>query len=418
MDINTGSSLPANGLSQIEVLVLRNELFALRDRVANLERQLANIKQSEHRFEETCVFCHELHSIRHCDYFKYLQVTDRWNVAKKLNLCYRCLEKSHHGLDCLHTKKCGVNRCRLTHHELLHNEEKRKNRKRAKHEESTGPFEPPGGDSIQDQSGATLTDSQSELSDMTPKSVYGEFQEMIRRSHAGTTDACDGDADGENMDELNRLAMLAETDVKIPFDIVFGGSCGNELGSSQSRNLISNSFAGKNCEENKFSKQDRPGCDENIMQASFYGKGESDNENVDPAVKRPCPVEVVVNFDPENGYETDSSGVNSLDPIAPGGNDPFRPSGGNLNVTSTVPPLENENITFAPDGIDINARLYDAGMFYNKCRMPADYHNGTEEETEEKYLEIPSGDQTESANCTRDHDSIDSKSETPLVVIS
>ncbi len=110
---------------------------------------------------------------------------------------------------------------------------------------------------------------------------------------------------------------------------------------------------------------------------------------------------MVENFNLENGSandETDSE-VNSLDPL--GGYDPFGPSsgkkheyqngenglkfivgltddlkgqpehgeppGGNRSVTSIVPPLENENIRFAPDGIDINARLYDAGMFYNKC---------------------------------------------------
>ncbi len=364
MELNTGSNLQANGLSagadslsKIELLVLRNEVISLRDRVANLERQLANIKQSEHRFEETCVFCHELHSIRHCDYFKYLQVTDRWNVAKKLNLCYRCLEKSHHGLDCPHTKKCGVNRCRLTHNELLHNEEKRINRRMAKRQESevVSLFGSTGsGHGIQNESGYIVSDATPEMSEYNSQVdtghgagsridsnlLDGECDSSPRISTAVT---CDGNTDSANLVELNRLAMLAETDVKLPFDLIFGGSCGNELGSSQSRNTASISFGAHNLKD-KFSDltgqnnltdkmEDLPASapsSENSNLDSSY------NEYVDPAVKHPCPLEVVVNFNHENAsanYETDSD-VNSLDPIAPGGYDPFRPSGGENNLDS------------------------------------------------------------------------------------
>ncbi len=125
--MNTGSTNLQ--VSRIEIQVLRNELIALRDRVASLERQLSNIKQFK---SEQCVFCQGSHPIRSCEYFKYLQVTDRWTLAKKLDLCYRCLEKSHHGRYCPQSRKCGVNRCRLTHNELLHDEEKRKNLQKLK----------------------------------------------------------------------------------------------------------------------------------------------------------------------------------------------------------------------------------------------------------------------------------------------
>ena len=381
MDINTGSTNwqaiglsanHANSVSQIEILVLRNELFALRDRVTSLERQLSTIKQCTdcQMDRNLCVFCQELHSIQHCDYFKYLQVSDRWSVAKKLNLCYRCLEKSHYGLNCPQSKMCGINHCRLTHSTLLH-DEKRRNRKRAKHQESTSPFEPPGGHSIQDQSEVNLTDfnssGSSESSNMTPESTYGEFS-----PHAGMTVACDETDDRGNIDELNRLAMLAETDVKIPFDLIFGGSCGKELGSSQSRNMTSNFNLANKCsyfegqpsvievpsgQENdmynldSFDETRSPHagtavmCDSNIDKENLHEPQMDDNNNggslnnldssyneyVDPAVKHPCPIEVVVNFNHENASandETDSSGANSLDPLSPEGYDPFRFSGG------------------------------------------------------------------------------------------
>ncbi len=403
MDINTESSLRANGLSQIEVLVLRNELFALRDRVANLERQLSDIKQCKCtdgcRFEETCAFCRDKHPIWQCEYFRYLTVKDRWRTAKELKLCYRCLndKPKHLGRDCPYSKMCAINHCRMTHNPLLHDAERRKNQRRAKPQVQsgdTGPSEPSGGnivlpgaigsDVTQKMSGnenESLTvrehgeSAHSSMDELNRLAMLGEeeiwaffentgsepFNELD--PHAGTAVVCDrktdqekmaennsigsinsldssndnlvrhpnaievhaevhaedpesisfscqkDSIDSENMVELNRLAMLAETDVKVPFDLIFGGSCGKELGSSQSRSLISNSFV--------------------------------------------------------------------------------KPSGDSLENVP-IPPMENENIRFAPDGIDINARLYDAGMFYNKCIMPEDHQKRTKEKTEEKYLEIPS----------------------------
>ncbi len=402
MDMNAGSTnLQANGagagsLSRLEIIVLRNELFALRDRVTSLERQLSTIKQCTdcQMDRKLCVFCQELHSIQHCDYFKYLQVSDRWSVAKKLNLCYRCLEKSHHGLDCPYTKKCGVNRCRLTHSALLHNE-KRRNRKRSDSNskcESSAPLAPSG-----DQSNC--------LDNLDTFSIESDFS-----PHAGMTAAavCDGKTDSENMVELNRLAMLAETDVKVPFDLIFGGSCGKELGSSQSRNMTQNledkfsDLAGQNNLTEAPSSHENTESNEESRDSNL---DLSNNENADPAVKHPCPIEVVVNFNLENLSDNDETDgeVNSLDPITSGGYDPFRPSGdlgqhqhdeppgGNLSETSTVPPLVNDDIRFAPDGIDINVRLYDAGMFYNKCRMPveAQKNNKNNGEKSDENFEAP-----------------------------
>ncbi len=390
-------SAEAGSLSKIEILVLRNELFALRDRVTSLERQLSTIKQCTdcQMDRNLCVFCQELHSIQHCDYFKYLQVSDRWSVAKKLNLCYRCLEKSHYGLNCPQSKMCGINRCRLTHSALLH-DEKRRNRKRS---DSNSKCE-------SKPSSAPSGDQSNFLDNLDTFSIEPDFS-----PHAGVTvaTACDGKTDQEKMaennsigsintgilEELNRLAMVAEKEV--PFDVIFGGSSEDRSKRLQSQYVTPAPFGELDprtgtavvCDSNIDNENlHEPQMDENNYGVSLNNLDLLYNEYV----KHPCPIEVVVNFNYENGSvnnETDSE-VNSLDPITPGGYDPFRPSGGNFGVSSTVPPLENENIRFAPDGIDINARMYDAGMFYNRCRMPADHQKRTGENTKEKYLEIPS----------------------------
>ena len=411
MDVNAESaSLRANGLSQIEILVLMNELFALRDRVTSLERQLSNIKQCTdcQMDRKLCAFCQELHPIQHCDYFKYLQVSDRWSVAKKLNLCYRCLEKSHHGRYCPQSRKCGVNRCRLTHSALLH-DEKRRNRKSAKLKKQSRDT------SLSESSGESKVDEPHSASPISSLDLFddeyllpeGESNRIKAPSggndmcnldpfnvmeipHAGVTEACDEKADCQNIDELNRLAMLGEKEV--PFDLIFAGSPGDGSKRLQSVYVTPVPF-GENITPEAPSAH---GSDNNDQLESGGNQlDSSNNEYVDPALKHPCPIEVVVNFNHENtctNDETDSSDGNTLDPIAPGGYDPFRPSGGNIGITSSVPPMENENIRFAPDRIDINARLYDAGMFYNKCRMPEDHQKRAKEKSDAKFeKETPSG---------------------------
>ncbi len=426
MDMNTGSTNLQ--VSKIEILVLRNELFALRDRVTNLEKQLLNCNKLPAEGcmgypMETCVFCQGSHHIRSCEYFKYLQVADRWALAKKLNLCYRCLESSHYGLNCPQSKMCGVNRCRLTHNELLHDEEKRKNLQKLKATRRVQPSAPSSSKSVIDRQPSQIEDLSGIESDQDSLDSSGEecgepgrkngtsnldlfydeclFPEnqvdpdiieidKVESNFNPQTIACDGRIDSENMDELNRLAMLAETDV--PFDVIFGGSCGKELGSSQSRNLISNSFEPSR-ENNPVLPSDNEIADITGFEAVCNDGGvfknnevnsldSSYNENVDPAVKHPCPIEVVVNFNPENGYETDSSEVHSLDPITPGGYDPFRPSGGE-DKTVDLEPEDKGGGPFQCSPLIM--AMYNSGMFYNKCRMPPEYQNSINEKLDEKF---------------------------------
>ena len=182
------------------------------------------------------------------------------------------------------------------------------------------------------------------------------------------TIACDGKTDNmfENMDELHRLAMLAESNV--PFDVIFGGSCGKELGSSQSRNTASISFDAQNLKDKFIDLTGQNNLTDKMedLPASKPSSGESNvdlfnNEYLDPAVKHPCPIEVVVNFNHENASandESDSEG-NNLDLITPGGYDPFKtfePSGGKTDdrlKSIPNPPPNNEsteNARFTHDG--------------------------------------------------------------------
>ena len=69
--------------------------------------------------ERKCSFCQGSHGIWECGSFKALNVTSRWDKAKELNLCYRCLG-SHMAKMCKQTRICAINSCKTTHHRLLH----------------------------------------------------------------------------------------------------------------------------------------------------------------------------------------------------------------------------------------------------------------------------------------------------------
>ena len=46
----------------------------------------------------------------------------KWETAKKLGLCYRCLGKGHLGDSCTWNRECGIDGCKDSHHRLLHEE--------------------------------------------------------------------------------------------------------------------------------------------------------------------------------------------------------------------------------------------------------------------------------------------------------
>ena len=54
--------------------------------------------------------------------FKRMEHRKKWETAKKLGLCYRCLGKGHLGDSCTWSRECGINGYKDRHHRLLHEE--------------------------------------------------------------------------------------------------------------------------------------------------------------------------------------------------------------------------------------------------------------------------------------------------------
>ena len=69
---------------------------------------------------QPCQVCRQKHRIWQCKVFKQEDVSERWNIAKRFQLCYRCLAEGHHGKSCQRTRQCGKNGCHKVHHRLLH----------------------------------------------------------------------------------------------------------------------------------------------------------------------------------------------------------------------------------------------------------------------------------------------------------
>ena len=54
--------------------------------------------------------------------FKGMEHRKKWEAAKKLGLCYRCLGKGHLGDSCTWNRECGIDGCKDRHHQLFHEE--------------------------------------------------------------------------------------------------------------------------------------------------------------------------------------------------------------------------------------------------------------------------------------------------------
>ncbi len=96
-----------------------------------------------------CAMCKsDAHSIWKCEAFKYLNMESRWKKAKELGLCFRCLGAKHKALTCKKTKTCGINKCRLNHASLLHDETRRRAKRKISHssENNAVHCEPSGGE--------------------------------------------------------------------------------------------------------------------------------------------------------------------------------------------------------------------------------------------------------------------------------
>ncbi|XP_063371133.1 uncharacterized protein LOC134659420 [Cydia amplana] len=79
-----------------------------------------NKKQKEEK--PACPLCeHATHQLPSCPQFKKIDTNERWEVAKRHNICYRCLVSKHRRFAC-RAKPCGQQGCPMRHHHLLHHE--------------------------------------------------------------------------------------------------------------------------------------------------------------------------------------------------------------------------------------------------------------------------------------------------------
>ena len=70
-----------------------------------------------------CKVCGSSYGAWTCAKFMHLSLPDRWDTAKELQLCFRCLGDNHFGRSCPRSRQCGQNGCRELHHKLLHKSE-------------------------------------------------------------------------------------------------------------------------------------------------------------------------------------------------------------------------------------------------------------------------------------------------------
>ena len=70
--------------------------------------------------DHPCKVCNKKHPIWKCEMLKGMENKKKWETAKKLGLCYRCLGKGHLGEECRWSKECGIDGCKECHHQILH----------------------------------------------------------------------------------------------------------------------------------------------------------------------------------------------------------------------------------------------------------------------------------------------------------
>lgn len=67
-----------------------------------------------------CLICKgQDHHVKDCTQFRSYEVSRRWRLVGEMKLCRCCLDR-HPARVCRNATECGIDRCRLIHHPLLH----------------------------------------------------------------------------------------------------------------------------------------------------------------------------------------------------------------------------------------------------------------------------------------------------------
>ena len=128
-----------------------------------------------------CKVCSGHHGVWRCDKFKAMSPPARWETAKSLKLCYRCLGGDHNGETCVRSRVCRINNCKNTHNRLLHRDSTPADRS-----EQGASLDRP--EMEQGASGGSQIVAESETSnEMSPTPPQNLIEQATERSHSTVT---------------------------------------------------------------------------------------------------------------------------------------------------------------------------------------------------------------------------------------
>ena len=86
----------------------------------NTRTFLRDSRQNHIKKTQCCQACGADHQIWTCQVFKQKSISDKWDIAKRCQLCFCCLAEGHFGRKCPRSRQCGQNGCKSLHYRLLH----------------------------------------------------------------------------------------------------------------------------------------------------------------------------------------------------------------------------------------------------------------------------------------------------------
>ena len=137
-----------------------------------------------------CKLCGKQHGIWMCNEFKEMDLKHKWEVAKKLKLCFRCLDEGHLGQSCFRSRTCGLDGCQEFHHRLLHQHTMKKT----------------SGASLRE--GMLLHNKDTDSKDQQQKSVKSEQNISV------VSKAVASDNGGETIDKNGKVTLMSKTSIK------------------------------------------------------------------------------------------------------------------------------------------------------------------------------------------------------------
>ena len=123
-------------ISLLEFIELEKSFKTVAEETINGITNETNSKARSYHTKLSCPVCNDEHSIVTCKRFLAMGINERWAVAKKKKLCYKCLKRNHLRQNCISKMDiCQNKECKNSHSCLLHGSTKEKEQD-SKHDES------------------------------------------------------------------------------------------------------------------------------------------------------------------------------------------------------------------------------------------------------------------------------------------